>query len=75
MILKILQFLLVSLLSEKQKPVNSLHKRGESRINLKGVNWTFILLTFAMILFFATIWIFQMGNSYPNDLMSGNLNI
>ena len=74
MILQLLQFLLISIIGNKNEPVHSLHKKQEP-VNLKGLNWTFILLLALVILFFISIWIFQIGNSYPNDLMNGSLNV
>jgi hypothetical protein len=70
MMIRFLQLLILLLIgSDKHEPVYDLHKKQEP-INLQGFNWTFILLTLAMVLFFVFIWIFQLGNSYPNELMS-----
>lgn len=73
MILKVLFMLIVSFFSPKNEPVNSLHKQKEP-LNLEGFNWTFILLLALLTGFFICIWVFQLGNSYPNDLMSGDLS-
>ena len=72
MILQIVKVLFVMLSTDKQKPVHDLRRREP--INLQ-LNWTFILLTLAMVLFFVTIFVFGIGNEYPNDLMAGELNI
>lgn len=69
MIIQLLQFLMVLLIGSKNEPKYDLHKRSDP-VNLKGLNWTFILLTLTMILFFVCIWVFKIGNSYPNELMS-----
>lgn len=69
MIIQFIQLLLIALIGSKNEPVHDLHKKKEPK-NFKGLNWTFILLTLAMVLFFMLIWIFQIGNSYPNELMS-----
>lgn len=70
MMIRFLQLLFIAIIgSDKHEPAYDLHKKQEP-INLQGLNWTFILLILAMILFFAIIWIFQLGNSYPNELMS-----
>ena len=74
MIFKLIYLLLINLFSpRKVEPVNSLHKQKEP-LNLEGLNWTFILLLALVIGFFIFIWVFQLGNSYPNDLMSGDLS-
>ena len=74
MIFKLIYLLLINLFSpRKLEPVNSLYKQKEP-INLEGVNWTFILLLALVIGFSIFIWVFQLGNSYPNDLMSGDLS-
>lgn len=71
MILQFIQFLLVLLIGSKNEPKYDLHKKQEPiSINLQGLNWTFILLTLAMVLFFVIIFVFQIGNEYPNQLMS-----
>ena len=69
-----LQFLLFLLIGSKNEPVNSLHKKQEP-FSFKDLNWTFIVLALAMVLFFVIIFVFQVGNSYPNDLMTGNVNV
>ena len=56
------------------RPVNSLHKKSEP-INLKDVNWTFILMTLAIVIFFVVVFVKGIGNEYPNDLMSGSLDV
>ena len=70
----LLHMLMVTLFSpRKVEPVNSLHKQKEP-LNLEGFNSTFILLLALLTVFFIFIWVFQLGNSYPNDLMSGDLS-
>jgi len=73
MILRVLKVLFVYFSTPKQEPVR-LAKKQEPHY-LEGLNWTFIALALCMVLFFAMIWIFQVGNPYPNDLMNGSLDI
>ena len=69
----LLHMLMVTLFSPKKiEPVNSLHKQKEP-IHLEGLNWTFILLLALLTGFFIFIWVFQLGNTYPNELMAGDL--
>lgn len=70
MIIQLIQLLIVMITgSSKNQPVHDLHRKAEP-INLGQFNWTFILLTLAMVLFFVSILVFQIGNEYPNELMS-----
>lgn len=55
--------------SNPQKPVNDLHPKREPKL-LGQLNWTFILLLAFLIGFFVFIWVFQLGNEYPNELMN-----
>jgi hypothetical protein len=56
------------LLGSKNEPKYDLHKKES--LNLQGLNWTFIALALAMVLFFVIIFCFQIGNEYPNQLMN-----
>ena len=70
MILQFLQFLMVLLVGSNNEPTYDLRKRTDLADKIKGINWTFIILTLAMVLFFVVIFVFQIGNEYPNELMS-----
>ena len=50
MIRSIIQLLIILLIGSKNEPVNDLRRR-EPR-NFKGLNWTFIFITLAMVLVF-----------------------
>ena len=60
--------------NKNPKPVHSLHKKSEP-INLKDFNWTFIFMALAIAIFFVVVFACGIGNEYPNDLMSGSLDI
>ena len=74
MILQILNLLFVYLFVPKKEEPARLDKKQQP-INLKDFNWTFIILALALTLFFVLIFVFQVGNSYPNDLMNGSVNV
>ena len=65
----ILNLLIFMLLGSKNEPKYDLHKKQEPNL-FEGLNWTFIALALAMVLFFVIIFVFQIGNEYPNQLMN-----
>ena len=65
----IINLLIFLMAGSKNEPKYDLHKKQEPNL-FEGLNWTFILLTLAMVLFFVRIFVFQIGNEYPNQLMS-----
>ena len=72
MILQFLQFLMVLLVGSNNEPTYDLRRRRDPATSdkLKGINWTFVALAIGMVLFFVIIFVFQIGNEYPNELMS-----
>lgn len=54
MIQQLLQLLLILLIGNKNDPVNSLHKKQEPK-PLGQFNWTVILLTLALTMFFVLV--------------------
>lgn len=60
--------------TKNPRPVNSLHRKSQP-INLKDFNWTFIFMALAIVIFFVVVFVNGIGNDYPNDLMSGSLDV
>lgn len=54
----------------RKTPVHDLHPKQKKSFIKQ--NWSFILLLALAIAFFVIVWVFQLGNDYPNELM-GNL--
>lgn len=67
MMRSIINLLIFLMVGSKNEPKYDLHKKQEPVF--KGLNWTFIVLAIIMVLFFVSIFVFQIGNEYPNSLM------
>ena len=67
MIRSIINLLIIFVIGSNNEPKYDLHKKQEPVF--KGLNWTFIVLAIIMVLFFVSIFVFQIGNEYPNNLM------
>ena len=67
MMRSIINLLIFLLVGSQNEPKYDLHKRKEPAF--KEFDWTFIALAIIMVLFFVSIFVFQIGNDYPNSLM------